>query len=102
MRYAKCEIFIDRGGKRPPIAFFSFFNNILKKGNNKKLTVRKTNYMYTTNNESTKGFVKKCKLSQATIKAMEDGNKIYENFKNDSCHQKAYTLKEAIHEMKSW
>ena len=40
-------------------------------------------------------------LSIATIRAMEEGNKIYENFIKDSS-LKAYTLKEAIHEMKSW
>jgi|P1105metagenome_2_1110788.scaffolds.fasta_scaffold00455_5 hypothetical protein len=58
--------------------------------------------MNTTCNDSAKDFIKKYKLSQATIKAMEEGNKIYENFKNDSCLQKAYTLREAIHKMKSW
>ena len=31
MRYAKCEIFIDRGGKRPPIAFSRFLIIFSKK-----------------------------------------------------------------------
>jgi hypothetical protein len=41
-------------------------------------------------------------LSIATIRAMEEGNKIYENFKKASSTLKAYTVKEAFREMKSW
>ena len=87
--------------KKHLLLHFSHFLIIFSK-NNKKHTVRKTDYMNTTCNDSAKDFIKKYKLSQATIKAMEEGNKIYENFKNDSCLQKAYTLREAIHKMKSW
>lgn len=58
--------------------------------------------MNTTKNDSIKNIIKKCNLSIATIKAMEEGNKIYEKLLKRPSKVKTYTVTEAICKMKSW
>jgi len=54
--------------------------------------------MNTTCNDS----IKKYNLSIATIKAMEEGDKIYEKLLKKPSKVKTYTVNEAFRKMKSW
>lgn len=58
--------------------------------------------MNTTCNDSIKNIIKKYNLSIATIKAMEEGDKIYEKLLKKPSKVKTYTVNEAIRKMKSW
>ena len=81
---------------------FPHFKMIFKKRKHRNHIPKKTKRVNRTNNDLTKDHVKNCKLSQATIRALEESDKIYNNLKNNSIKVKIYTLKEAFRKMKSW